>query len=106
MKVIRICVSLVVIAAGLLFALANREPALLYFTPLPYTMEIPLFLSLFASFIIGLLLGYAFCKSSSFGKQRAIRQKDKVIDALQQEVKALRNEQALIKSQQHVEDAA
>lgn len=98
MKILRWIVGILVILCGVVFAIGNREPVILYTSPLPYTLETPLFLLLFAGFILGLLLGYLLCKARDYLLKRQIKTYKLRIQALTQEVKALRSEQALLNS--------
>ncbi len=57
MKLIRLVVFLAVALVGISIAISNRQPVTLALEPLPYAIDVPLYLVIFAVLFIGVLVG-------------------------------------------------
>ena len=96
-KIKRAILSILLVSLTVLFivfAVANRGALVLSFFPLPYTLEMPTFLFALLVFSVGIVIG-GFSLSVKLAKHKRFlkleRQRSK---ALENEVKALRMEQA------------
>lgn len=57
MRFLRVLLGAILLLALAVFAVANRAPVAVSLDPLPYAVELPLYLLVFVSFLIGLGLG-------------------------------------------------
>lgn len=57
MRFLRVLIGAILLLALAVFAVANRAPVAVSLDPLPYAVELPLYLLVFVSFLIGLCLG-------------------------------------------------
>ncbi len=84
--------ALIAVMSGILvaFALANRAQMTLTLFPLPFEMDIPVFLLIFIAVILGLLLGGVACLSYALACLNKARVQAARVAALEQEVAALK----------------
>ena len=81
------------IAAALaLFAASNREAVSLALWPLPFVLELPLYLALLAALLIGFLFGAAAAWSARRGTRRELRRRRRRIVVHERELTATRAE--------------
>ena len=92
-KLIKLCFYVLLILIGVTFAVGNRTRISLTFFPLPYTLELPLFLFSFVVFTAGVLLGWMIARVGGFRKNRAHKEASKRVSALENELGAIRTEQ-------------
>lgn len=59
MKLIRIVLFLAALIVGVSIGLSNRQAVELRLEPIPYAVDLPLFVIIFASIFVGLLIGAA-----------------------------------------------
>lgn len=76
--------------AYLFFALTNREVVLLDLAPLPYLLEIRLFVFVSALLLLGMLVGWFVASFGCRRRHMIQRQTVRKIEALENEVTALR----------------
>jgi len=85
--------GLLVIAIFLiLFAVSNRETASVGFWPLPFLVDVPLYLLCFLSLVIGALIGVATAWIAGHGKRRELRSRRRRIEALERELTATQSQ--------------
>ena len=61
------------VLAGVVFSLSNRSIVLIKFSPLPFTIEAPIYLVLMSILFIGVLLGGVVMWLSGLDKRRVVR---------------------------------
>lgn len=83
----RLLSYLILLPIGLMvisFALSNRDDVVLYLWPIPYLLEIPIYLFAFIFFIAGLLLAFSILSlrvsKLKFSEKKAKRQLQKLQD--------------------------
>jgi lipopolysaccharide assembly protein A len=76
----------------MLFAISNRETASLALWPLPYLIELPLYLLFFFSLLIGALIGAFAMWISYSSNRRELRQRRRRIEALERELAATQSQ--------------
>ena len=64
---------MLLVLAGVVFSLSNRSIVLIKFSPLPFTIEAPIYLVLMSILFIGVLLGGVGMWLSGFGKRHVVR---------------------------------
>ncbi|WP_416897054.1 MAG: LapA family protein [Minwuia sp.] len=57
MKLIKLIVFLAAIIVGVSIGISNKEPVTLALEPIPYAVEFPLYLVIFACFLAGMIFG-------------------------------------------------
>ena len=92
-KIIKTVFSIVIIIIAVVFAVSNRGKIDITIFPLPYAMSMPLFLFAIIMFALGLLTAWFISRISLFGYRKLNKGFEKRIDALQNEISALRAEQ-------------
>jgi uncharacterized integral membrane protein len=82
--------ALVLAAAALLglFAAANREPVSLGLWPLPFLLDVPLYLAVFLSLVAGFMVGATAAWIGGRGRRRRLRQCRRRSEALARELAA------------------
>jgi putative membrane protein len=81
--------GLLVIAIFLiLFTVSNRETVSVGFWPLPFLIDVPLYLLCVLSLVIGALIGVAAAWMAGHGKRRELRSRRRRIEALERELTA------------------
>jgi uncharacterized integral membrane protein len=80
-----LCV-IVVAAALACFAVANRDVVSLGFWPVPFALDVPLYLAVLAAVVLGFLLGAIAAWSAGGGRRREMRQRGRRIAALEREL--------------------
>ena len=85
--------GLLVIAIFLiLFTVSNRETVSVGFWPLPFVVDVPLYLLCFLSLVIGTLIGVATAWMAGHGKRRELRSRRRRIEALERELTATQSQ--------------
>ena len=93
-----ILLALVAVATALL-AVANRQPVTFRLDPLPFEVELPLFLFLLVGIFVGIFLG-GFSTWAAGGRYRRLgRQRRHAIAALEREVARLKQQAGTAKTQ-------
>ena len=64
---------MLLVLAGVVFSLSNRSIVLIKFSPLPFTIEAPIYLVLMSILFIGVLLGGVGMWLSGLGKRHVVR---------------------------------
>jgi uncharacterized integral membrane protein len=78
-----------VLAAALaLFAASNRETAALALWPLPFVLQLPLYLAVLAALLIGFVGGGLVVWSAGRSRRRELRRRGRRIAALEHELSA------------------
>ena len=72
-----------------LFAVSNRENVTLALWPLPYVLELPLYLAALAGLLIGFIAGFFAAWISGRGRRREARRRASRIAALERELAAV-----------------
>lgn len=60
----------IVVVVTVLIAIANRQPVIFSLQPFPFEMSVPLYVVVFVSVFVGLLLGGLAVKLSALGRRR------------------------------------
>jgi lipopolysaccharide assembly protein A len=76
----------------ILFAVSNRETVSVGFWPLPFLVDVPLYLVCFLSVVIGALIGVAIAWMAGHGKRRELRARRRRIEALERELTATQSQ--------------
>ena len=77
------------IAAGLaLFAVSNRENVSLGLWPLPFVLDLPLYLAILFALLIGLVVGALAAWGAGASARREVRRRGRRIAALERELSA------------------
>jgi uncharacterized integral membrane protein len=85
--------GLLVIAIFLiLFAVSNRETVSVGLWPLPFLVDVPLYLLCVLSLVIGALIGVAAAWMAGHGKRRELRSRRRRIEALERELTATQSQ--------------
>ena len=93
LRLIRFVIAFVVLAVIVIFAIANRAPVVVSFSPLPVVMELPLYGVFLIGLIFGVLIGGLSVWFSYLAKAREARK-------LRNKVWALENQLNLIRQQE------
>jgi putative membrane protein len=83
---------LVIAIVLILFAVSNRETVSVGFWPLPFLVDVPLYLLCFLSLVIGALMGLATAWMAGHGKRRELRARRRRIEALERELTATQSQ--------------
>ena len=88
-----VCWAATLVAAALLipFALSNREPVSLGFWPLPFLIELPLYLLILMSLLAGFVIGAATTWIAWRHLRRELRHRRRRVEALERELLAARS---------------
>ena len=82
-----------VIAAALaLFAVSNRETVGLALWPLPFVVELRLYLAILAALLVGFVLGAAAIWIAGRGRRRESRRRGRRLAVLERELEATRSQ--------------
>ena len=76
----------------ILFAVSNRETVSVGFWPLPFLLDVPLYLLCFLSLVIGTLIGVATAWMAGHGKRRVLKSRRRRIEALERELTATQSQ--------------
>lgn len=79
---------LVIAAVLALFAVSNRDSAALAFWPLPFVVELPLYLLVFAALALGFIVGEIAAWIAGRRWRREVRRRGRRIAALERELSA------------------
>jgi lipopolysaccharide assembly protein A len=71
-----------------LFAVSNRGDASLGFWPLPFVMDLPLYLLVFLTLVLGFAVGRLSGLVAAQGRRRELRRRRRRIEALERELAA------------------
>ena len=86
-------VAVVVIAAALaLFAMSNRETVGLSLWPLPFVVELRLYLAILAALLVGFVLGAAATWVAGRSRRRESRRRGRRLAVLERELEATRSQ--------------
>jgi uncharacterized integral membrane protein len=85
-------VILVLTVALILFAVSNRESVSLALWPLPFLVDLPLYLLCFASVVVGSLIGLSAAWIAGRGGRREARRRRRRIESLERELAATQSQ--------------
>lgn len=74
-------ITLAVITFAVLIGISNRAPVELSLAPVPFSVNLPLYVIVFASLFIGLILGWFVAHASAFMKRRRAAEAERDFDA-------------------------
>ena len=86
MKLLFWLVVLVVAVIMALFAVDNRETVAVALWPLPFMMQMPLYLAFLGSLVVGMGVGAIAAWSGGHGRRREARRRARRIEALEREL--------------------
>jgi lipopolysaccharide assembly protein A len=92
MKSVYWAVTLVAAALLIPFALSNREPVSLGFWPLPFLVDLPLYLLVLLLLLAGFVIGVAATWIAGRPIRRELRRRRRRIEALERELVAARSQ--------------
>ncbi|MBM3502387.1 MAG: LapA family protein [Alphaproteobacteria bacterium] len=95
MKTFKWLVFALVLVGATVFAVGNRQTALISLDPMPYTLEMPVYLVVFVSGALGVLLASFVIGWSSARRIRRLRQLDRDNARLRAEIERQRAAAAL-----------
>jgi uncharacterized membrane protein YciS (DUF1049 family) len=78
---------LVVLAVCVMIAVANHQTVVFNLDPLPFEAKVPLFLVVFASFLMGLLVGWLFLIFHRLRSKCHLKKAERRIDALETQLR-------------------
>ncbi len=90
----------------LVFALSNRQKVGVSFFPFETSLELPLYVIFFITLMVGVFLGGIFTLIEKLKEILMLRKKDQTINALKNEVEALRAEKKIAASYQTGDNSA
>ena len=76
----------------ILFAVSNRDTVSVAFWPLPFLVDMPLYLLCVLSLVIGTLIGVATAWMAGHGRRRELRARRRRIEALERELTATQSQ--------------
>jgi uncharacterized integral membrane protein len=85
-------VFLVIAIVLILFAVSNRETVSVGFWPLPFLVDVPLYLLCFMSLLIGALIGVAAAWMAGHRNRRELSARRRRIEALERELMATQSQ--------------
>ena len=87
-----VCWAATLVAAALLipFAVSNRQPVSLGFWPLPFLVDLPLYLLVLLLLLVGFVCGAAAIWLAGGRKRRELRRRHRRVEALERELAATR----------------
>lgn len=94
-KLFRYAFYAALLILGVSFALSNRQPVALSLYPFPYALSVPLFLFTIVILALGVFLGWVTGAMVRIRHAHAHRRETRKLHALEDEVTALRTEQAM-----------
>lgn len=100
-KIIRYTLYALLVLTGVTFAVSNRAPVDLTFYPLPYALSVPMYLVAVSLFAAGALTVWFITRVGLFSERRLHKKTTKRMQALENEIAALRSEQLLRQEQPH-----
>ena len=92
MRILYRSAFLVIAILLILFAVSNRETVPVGFWPLPFLMDVPLYLLCFLSLLFGALIGVAIAWIAGHGNRRELRTRRRRIEALERELTATQSQ--------------
>jgi lipopolysaccharide assembly protein A len=92
MKIIYWAVTLVAAALLIPFALSNREPVSLGFWPLPFLVDLPLYLLVLSLLLAGFVIGAAVTWIAGRRIRRELRRRRRRVETLERELAAARSQ--------------
>ena len=92
MRILYRAVFLVIAIVLILFAVSNRETVSVGFWPLPFLVDVPLYLLSFLSLAIGALIGAAAAWMAGRRNRRELRSRGRRIEALERELTATQSQ--------------
>ncbi len=94
-KIIKICFYGAIIISGVAFCVSNHEMVDLTFYPVPYLLAMPLYLLAIIIFTLGIFMGWSVARFNAGSQRRALKQAGKRIEALENELGAVRTERLI-----------
>ena len=76
----------------ILFAVSNRETVSLELWPLPFTVDLPLYLLFFLSLLVGAVIGASAARIAGRGTRRELRRHRRRSEALERELAATQSQ--------------
>jgi uncharacterized integral membrane protein len=95
-------VALIFAALAVAFAVANRQPVVISLSPVPASVELPLYLLVLGALALGTAIGGTGNWLAGGGGRRAARVKRRQAAALEREVVSLREGRALAETKRDV----
>lgn len=92
-KILNWALLLVVLAVCIMIAVANHEVVKFSLDPLPFDVEMPQFVIIFASFLIGLLVGGLFLTFHRLRSSYHMKKAKRRIDALETQLRETTQEE-------------
>lgn len=94
-KFLRFSFYALLVLLGVTFAVSNRTTVELTFFPLPYSLSVPMFIVAIVLFSAGVATAWAIMRVSAMRERSLHRKTIKRMQALENEIAALRSEQLL-----------
>jgi uncharacterized integral membrane protein len=92
MKAVYWAVTLVAVVLLIPFAVSNRAPVSLGFWPLPFLVDLPLYLLVLSLLLIGFVIGVAAGWLAGRRMRRELRRRRRRVEALERELLAARSQ--------------
>jgi putative membrane protein len=90
MKAVYWAVTLFAAVLLIPFAVSNREPVSLGLWPLPFLVDLPLYLLVLSLLLLGFVIGAAAAWLAGYSKRRELRRRRRRVEALERELAAVR----------------
>ena len=92
MKAVYWAVTLVAVVLLIPFAVSNREPVSLGFWPLPFLVDLPLYLLVLMLLLVGFVVGAAAAWLAGRRTRRELRRRRRRVEGLERELAAARSQ--------------
>lgn len=94
MKIVRLFLFLIAVVVGVSIGISNRQPVTLGMEPIPYAIEVPLFLVIFGCLIVGIIFGGIFVWWRDGQVRKRARQAETRAGKLERELSSHEEERA------------
>ena len=98
-KIVRFLLFALLVIIGVTFAVSNRMLVDLTFFPFPYSLSVPMYIIAITLFAVGALVAWVVIRFATFKERLLHKRTVKRMQALENEISALRSEQLLRQQQ-------
>lgn len=90
MRLLSWIIGLPVAVAAVLFAISNRHPVKLELWPLPFSVDVPVYLAVLGPLALGMIAGGLIAWGAAGRSRRAARRERRRVEELERQVEVLR----------------
>lgn len=98
-KILRFSLFALLVLIGVTFAVSNRAQVDLTFYPFPYSLSVPMYIVAVTLFVFGLITAWLIIRFAMLKERMGHKRTVKRMQALENEISALRSEQLLRQQQ-------